>query len=130
MENIFQDKVLLLNEKMASDFDRNNLIQISLQDMEYYNVEDYHINLYRVFWIEKNLIKQITEEIQYRKSGIPLGVEIPAPARTTIRLYRPFLIDSISLSTENNLDESLRIVLRIKKINDWKELKKESLTFW
>jgi hypothetical protein len=49
LENIFLDKVLLPNEKMDSDFDRNNLIQILLQDMGYYNVEDYHINQYLVF---------------------------------------------------------------------------------
>ncbi len=49
---------------------------------------------------------------KYRKSGIPLGVEIPAPARTTIRLYRPVLIESISLSTENDLFENRRALLR------------------
>ena len=36
---------------------------------------------------------------------------MPAPARTTTRLYRPFLIDSISLSTENDFVESFRTAL-------------------
>ncbi len=101
---------------MAWDFDRNNLVQILLQDMEYYNVEDCHIDLYQVFWIGKIDLfnKYDTEKEVYRKSGIPLGVEMPAPARTTIRLYLPFLIDSMRLSSADGLVESRRLGLRIK----------------
>jgi hypothetical protein len=39
---------------------------------------------------------------------------MPAPARTTIRLYLPFLIDSMRLSSADGLVESRRLGLRIK----------------
>jgi hypothetical protein len=58
---------------------------------------------------------KFARESTYRKSGIPLGVEMPAPARIIIRLYRPVLIDSISLSTENDFTESFRTALGQEK---------------
>jgi hypothetical protein len=63
-------------------------------------------------------LRIIIEENKYRKSGMPLGVEIPAPARTTIRLKFPFFIDSISLSAENDFAESRRAELRIRKTDE------------